>query len=86
MSPCPSVQGSLALRRGGGSRARQPADDPFRVRVGGGELTTTQTTTPAYTAAKERMFRCTHMTHAQRTVNDKKRGWLESMRWAFISF
>ncbi len=38
----------------------------------------------AYTAAKEKMFRCTHTAHGPWTVvksNDKRRGRLESMRY-----
>jgi polyphosphate kinase 2 len=43
----------------------------------------------AYTAAKERMFRCTHTGYAPWTVvksNDKKRGRLESMRYVLSLF
>ena len=43
----------------------------------------------AYTAAKERMFRCTHTTAAPWTVvksNDKRRGRLESMRYVLSRF
>ncbi|MDQ5855347.1 MAG: polyphosphate kinase 2, partial [Actinomycetota bacterium] len=42
-----------------------------------------------YTAAKERMFRCTHTVSAPWTVvksNDKKRGRLESMRYVLSRF
>jgi polyphosphate kinase len=43
----------------------------------------------AYTAAKNRMFRCTHTAHAPWTVvksNDKRRGRLESMRYVLSCF
>ena len=43
----------------------------------------------AYTAAKERMFSCTHTVPAPWTVvksNDKRRGRLESMRYVLSRF